>query len=304
MIDHARMTRAKHATTPLAVAPLAAATLLLASTTVHAQKPPATTGSTEVATSGFQPVVKPPPAEDANDGTQLKVTAGGLLTQGNSRTIAATASSDFRLRRNVSQLTALAAVNYGRSAPAGDGPYETTVENYQGKVRYDYFFAPGVAGFLSVSARRDRFQGLDLRLNFDPGVAYYFIDEKEQQLWFELGYDLQHDINRDEIITAASLDPTAEPIPKSETNHSVRAFLGYNYAFNETLAFNTGVEYLQSVEEGKDARLNFDGGLTTKISQTFSVAMTMSVRYDNDPLEGVEKTDLITALNLVYSLAE
>lgn len=306
MLDHVRMTRTKHAATrsgasPLTVLPLA---ILFSSTAALAQPAPATSGSTEVATSGFQAVPKPPPAEEAKDGTQLKVTAGGLLTQGNSRTIAATVSSDFRLRRNVSQFTALAAVNYGRSSPGADEPYETTVENYQGRARYDYFFAPGVAGFLSVSARRDRFQGLDLRLNFDPGVAYYFIDEKLQQLWVELGYDLQHDINRDEIIAAAALDPTVEPIPKSDTSHSVRAFLGYNYAFNETLAFNAGLEYLQSVEEAKDARLNFDSGLTTKISQTFSVAMTVGVRYDNDPLEGVEKTDVITALNLVYSLAQ
>jgi putative salt-induced outer membrane protein YdiY len=297
MIDHARKSRAPRL--------LSSATFLFAgvlSGQVSAQTP-ATTGTTEVATSGFQPVVKPPAPEDAQDGTQLKLTAGGLLTQGNSRTIAATASGDFRLRRNVSQFTALAAVNYGRSAAEGDA-YETTVENYQGKVRYDYFFAPGVAGFLSLSGRRDRFQGLDLRLNIDPGVAYYFIDEKEQQLWAELGYDLQHDIRRDDFIATAALDPTAEPIAKSETSHGVRLFLGYNYALNETLAFNTSVEYLQSVEEGKDARLNFDGGLTTKISKTFSVAMTMSVRYDNDPLVGVEKTDLISALNLVYSLAE
>jgi putative salt-induced outer membrane protein len=264
---------------------------------------PATSGTTEIATTGFQAPVRPPPADDAKDTTQLKLTAGGLLSQGNSRTIAATASSDFRLRRNVSQLTALAAVNYGRSSPGQDEPYATTVENYQGKVRYDYFFGPGFAGFLSFTARRDRFQGLDLRLNIDPGVAYYFIDEKAQQLWAELGYDLQHDVRRDELIVAAALDPDVLDIAKSDTSHSVRVFLGYTYALNETLAFNAGVEYLQSVQEAKEARLNFDGGLTTKISQTFSVALTMSVRYDNDPLPGVEKTDLITALNLVYSLA-
>jgi putative salt-induced outer membrane protein len=269
-----------------------------------ARQAPATSGSTDVAASGFQPVVKALP-EDAQDGTQLKVTAGGLLTQGNSRTIAATLAGDFRIRRNVSQFSALAAVNYGRSAPAGDAPYATTVENYQGKVRYDYFFTPGVAGFLSVSARRDRFQGLDLRLNVDPGVAYYFIDEKTQQLWVELGYDLQHDIRQDDFITAALLaEPPLPPIAKSETSHGVRAFVGYNYALNETLAFNAGLEYLQSVEEGKDARVNGDVGLTTKVSQTFSIATTLSVRYDNDPLEGVEKTDLISAVNLVYSLAE
>ena len=104
MIDQARMTRATGVLAPFAhlfTTTVFAATVFTAAA-AHAQQAPATTGTTEVATSGFQPVVKPPPAEDANDGTQLKFTAGGLLTQGNSRTIAATASSDFRLRRNVS----------------------------------------------------------------------------------------------------------------------------------------------------------------------------------------------------------
>jgi putative salt-induced outer membrane protein YdiY len=304
MIDHARHVRQASHVRPTRWRSAAASLFALGlSARASAQPPaPATSGSTEVATSGFQAVAKPPAPEDAKDGTQLKLTAGGLLTQGNSRTIAATASGDFRLRRNVSQFTALAAVNYGRSAPAGDGPYETTVENYQGKVRYDYFFAPGVAGFLSVSARRDRFQGLDLRLNLDPGVAYYFIDEKTQQFWLELGYDLQHDIRRDEFVDAAAA--AGDPIDKSETSHGIRGFVGYNYALNETLAFNAGIEYLQSVEEGNDARVNGDVGLTTKVSKTFSIAVTVSVRYDNDPLEGVDKTDLLSALSLVYSLAE
>jgi hypothetical protein len=32
------------------------------------------------------------------------------------------------------------------------------------------------------------------------------------------------------------------------------------------------------------------------------VATTVSVKYDNNPLPGVEKTDLIMALNLVYTM--
>src|SRR5688572_24619928 len=111
----------------------------------RAQQAPASSGSTEVATSGVQSATRATP--DDKDGTQLKLTAGGLVSQGNSRTIAATAAGDFRLRRGVSQFGALAAANYGRSSPGQGEPSATTVENYQGKVRYDYFFTPAVAGF-------------------------------------------------------------------------------------------------------------------------------------------------------------
>lgn len=261
---------------------------------------PASSGSTEVEATGFQTVAKPEP--ESKDGTLLKLTAGGLLTQGNSRTIAATVAGDFRLRRSDSQLTALTAFNYGRSAPAQGEPYRTTVENYQGRVRYDHFFAGGVAGFLSVSGRRDRFQGLDLRLNIDPGVAYYFIDEKTQQFWVELGYDLQHEIRRDEFVEASLADPALVDVEKSDTTHSARAFVGFNYALNDSVALTSGLEYLQSVEDSSDFRINADVGLTASVSQEFSIATTVGVRYDNEPLEGVEKTDVITALNLVYSL--
>jgi putative salt-induced outer membrane protein len=279
---------------------LAASGLCAAPQLAWAQAP-ASTGSTEVATSGFESAVRAGPED--KDGTQLKLTAGGLLAQGNARTVAATASGDFRLRRSVSQFGALAAVNYGRSAPGQGEPYATTVENYQGKVRYDYFFAPAVAGFLSVSARRDRFQGLDLRLNVDPGVAYYFIDEKAQQLWAELGYDLQHDVRRDEFVAAAALDPDVRDIEKSETRHSLRAFFGYNNAITEAVNFSTGVEYLQSVQESKDARLNVDAAIAVKVYDNLSIATTVAVKYDNNPLEGVEETDVTSALSLVYSLS-
>jgi hypothetical protein len=32
------------------------------------------------------------------------------------------------------------------------------------------------------------------------------------------------------------------------------------------------------------------------------VAVTFALKFDNNPLPGVEKTDVITALNLVYTM--
>lgn len=259
---------------------------------------PASAGATEVAKGGFQAVAAPP-AED-KDSTTFKVTAGGFVSQGNSRTIAATAAADYFLRRGPSQFTMGLAFNYGRSAPGADEPSETTVENYQAKVRYDYFFSGGLAGFLSTSARKDRFQGLDLRLNIDPGLAYYFIDEKGQRLWAELGYDLQYDVRTDEAIAAAAA--AMEELEDSEVRHNVRVFAGYDNQLSDAVKFNAGLEYLQNVKATENVRLNFDAGLTSQLNSDFSVAFTISVKFDNNPVTGVEKTDLISALNLVYTM--
>ncbi len=66
-------------------------------------------------------------------------------------------------------------------------------------VRCDRYVSGPLALFLGVSGLHDRFQGLDLRLNVDPGVAYYLIDEKVHRLWPELGYDFKYDRRQETI---------------------------------------------------------------------------------------------------------
>jgi putative salt-induced outer membrane protein len=257
-------------------------------------------GATEVAAEGFKKAEAPP--EESKDATDLKLAAGGLLTAGNTRTIALTSSADFRFRRSDDQLTVLAAVNVARSAPDPDSAYQATVENYQGLVRYDRFFGGGLAAFLSTTARRDRFQGLDLRLNVDPGMAYYFLDEKDLQLRAELGYDLQHDIRRQEEIDAAALDPDADPLEKTETRHSGRAFIGYNHQLSAAVGFDSSVEFIQALKRTENFRFNWGAALTSQIADRFSIATSVAVRYDNNPLPGIEKTDVFSAFNVVYTL--
>lgn len=267
---------------------------------------PATGGTTEVAQEGFQAVATPIPEED-KDSSMLKISAGGFLSQGNSRTIAFTSAADYVLRRSASQFSAAAAVNYGRSAAGQGEPYETTVENYQARVRYDHFFGHNLAGFFSVSGRRDRFQGLDLRLNVDPGLAYYFIDEKSHRFWAELGYDFQYDLRNGDFIDeaqAAATPPGSLDLEDTEARHNVRLFVGYDNQISDALKFGTGLEYLQNVTEAENARVNFDAALTAQVNQDFSIATTFALKFDNNPLPGVEEVDTILALNLVYTMKE
>ena len=82
---------------------------------------------------------------------QAGISAGGVLSTGNSRSGAVTAAADTRVRRGKNQLSAVAAANYSRSGAPG-APVETTVENYQGTIRYDRFLTEKFAIFMAISA--------------------------------------------------------------------------------------------------------------------------------------------------------
>jgi putative salt-induced outer membrane protein YdiY len=258
----------------------------------------ASEGSTDVATSGFDKADKR--KADSKDATELEISAGGLASAGNSRAIAATTAGKFRLRRGSDQVGAGVAANYAESAVNKSEGLQTTVENFQGKVRYDRFLTGSLAVFGSVSARHDRFQGLDLRINLDPGFGYYFIDEGRQQLWLEAGYDFQHDIRRDEAIAAAYADGYF--LGKTNDRHSARGFVGYTSELSDSVKVSTGLEYLQGFSPATNYRFNWDGAVTSAVGKGFSIATAVSVRYDHNPIPGVEKTDIVTSISLVYHL--
>jgi putative salt-induced outer membrane protein len=289
--------RAQATATPPAQGPTLPAETVKAST--------ATKGNTEIAKGGFVTGALPADA-DAKDATEASIAAGGLFSSGNARTVALTSIGKLRLRRDEHQVTIAATANFARAGKAGE-KVETAVENYQGLLRYDYFFTNEVAVFLQSTARRDRFQGLDLRLNVDPGVAYYAINTKKQVLRGELGYDLQHDVRRDAdrdlpVPAGAPAGTLAEVVPKTETLHNARAFVGYENKLYAQVAFVTGLEYLQNFSDFDKYRLVFDVGLKSNISDKLAIATTYTMRYENKPLPKVENADSIASVNLVYTL--
>ncbi|MDB4942378.1 MAG: Peptide chain release factor [Labilithrix sp.] len=301
---------------------LAAALLLSAARTANADQatpPPtlpsetlkgtaATTGKTEVAKSGFATGALPA-ADDPKQATEMSIGAGGLFSSGNARTVALTSLLKLKVRRDQHQLGVQAAANFAR-AGTKDAPVDTTVENYQGVIRYDYFITDAIAAFGQVSARHDRFQGLDLRLNFDPGLAYYFINTKKQSLRVEGGYDLQHDVRRNasRVPTPPEVpegQPAPAPLPlldKTETLHNIRLFAGYENKLYKEVSVIGGLEYLQNVSDLGTYRLVFDIGIKSNISDNLAIATTYTMRYENEPLPGVQTTDSMASINLVYTL--
>lgn len=260
---------------------------------------PVSTGTTDLVGDGVATPAAPD-AENSPDANHLRLSAGGLLTTGNSRTLALTAAVDHVLRRGPHQLRAAGAVNFGMSAHDASGPYRTSVENAQARVRFDRFLSDRFTTFLALTARRDRFQGLALRLNLDPGLAHYFVAQKTDRLWVELSYDLQHDIRHGSALDAG--EEQALDIDEHETRHGARAFVGYDHHPSELLSFSAGLELIQSVEEMRHFRGAADAVVSFHAGAALSFAFALSFKHENAPLPGVRPTDSMSSFSVVYSM--
>jgi putative salt-induced outer membrane protein len=267
----------------------------------------ATTGKTDLAVSTFATGNAVQEAEEQY-ATDVSISMGGLFSAGNARTVALTTAGNVRLRRYEHQIRTAAAFNFARATKKGESAAETTVENYQALGRYDLFLSARISLFLQATTRRDRFQGLDLRVNADPGVAYHFIETKNQRLVLELGYDYQHDIRRE-----ASRLTVTPPVPpetegtvtiadKTRTLHNARGFLGYENTLYSEVGFVASLEHIQNFQNPHVYRLVFDVGLKSKIKGKLAVATTYTMRFENRPLPGVEKADSLASISLVYTL--
>jgi putative salt-induced outer membrane protein len=286
--------------TVLCASPFASAQLQSGTTTSSTAS--VSSGKTDVAKEGFSTAEK---AEKKKGITEVSFNAGGLFAAGNSRSAAVTAGLKTKVKRGEHQFTGAAAANYAASGTPGNAT-QTTVENLQAMLRYDWFVLKKVSIFLQTSARRDRFQGLDLRYNLGPGAAYYFIQEDKAQLWGEAGYDFQYDVRRDDFLVnpdgTPKLDADGNPLGKTQVVHNARAFLGFDDKLFKGVEFLASAEYLQDLTDGNTYRFIFDSAVKASISKAFALATSVTVRFENNPLPGVQNTDVTTALSLVYNM--
>jgi len=286
---------------------LAALSCVLSSSLAQAQIPASATDDAKV-TGGAtdltddKAITMAADDPEAKDATELGLSVGGLLATGNARLFAGTASSKFRLRRTDNQLSAAAAANYGRAAASPADDMETNVENYQGTARYDRFFGD-VTLFLSLQGRRDRFQGLNLRGRVDPGVGYYFINEKTTLLWTELGYDFLVDFRRaDSLEVVDDAGVVIDTLDNKEVVHSGRLFVGFDYALNDGLKLALGVEFMQGLSDTDIRRLNGTAEISATVKEHLALAFGFTERYDSAPLPGKEELDTISTVSIVYTL--
>ncbi len=279
-----------------------------------ATQDPATTGTQDLEGEGAFGSATQLSEEESGDTLEWDLSFGALVATGNARQTSLNGGTNFLIRRGRHQFGTTGYANYGWAeveTEEADGTttdsFEPTLGNVQGRVRYDFFLSPHWSLFAMATARHDRFQYLDLRLNLDPGAAWYVINKAHERLALEAGYDFQFDVRSDDAVVrddagmpVLNADESVMPLPNTRSTHAVRLAGSYSNALNEAITVRTDLEYLQSVQEALRWRLNWNVGLNAALYKSLALATTFTLRIDNDPLPGVRSVDTVTAVSLVY----
>ncbi len=241
------------------------------------------------------------------DGTSISLSAGAQLATGNTRLLAGTMNGEWTSRWGSNGIGASILGNYGQGASPGAAVVETA-ENVQGRFRYDRYIIDQASLFLINTVRHDRFQGLEVRYNLDPGFKYLFLSAATNTLWAEAGYDFQYDVREDsariQLDSSGAAIMNAPLLPKTATDHAIRLYAGFKHDFNEQVTLSTGLEYIQAVSDGTHHWLNYDALFAAKVGGGLALGLGFNARYDSDPLPGKKNTDTATTVSLIYAFSD
>jgi hypothetical protein len=245
-----------------------------------------------------------PKVESPTDSTSVSLSAGGQWETGNSQQLAGTVNGVFQMRRGSDGFGATLLGNYAEGHPQGQEEHVTT-QNVQGRLRYDRYLIEQLSLFLIATGRNDRFQGIDFRLNIDPGVKYLFVNTGPTQFWGELGYDFQYDVRRDDA--RAIIDPATKmqigQLAKTTSTNAGRAFVGFKHGFNKEVTLSTGIEYIQSFEHSTDYWVNYEAVFASNLGGGFSLGLGFTARFQHDPLPSKRQWDTATTASLIYAFS-
>ena len=199
------------------------------------------------------------PVEEDLDATEFSIGAGFTLNTGNTNNYTGNTVAKFRVRRGIHQSTTSFLANVGSASADRDEIQAVNVSNQQLRSGYDVLLPKRFSVFAQAQWRRDTFQGLDTRININPGAGYYFLDREKHRLWTQVGYGYQYDVrtkfrtydadDNGEIFLDDGGQPTVI-LDRYVSDHQARIFLATDNQFNE----HVGAERLRRVSAELPAR--------------------------------------------------
>lgn len=173
------------------------------------------------------------------------------------------------------------------SALYGESDDKRTAEQYATDLKVDYSLSSRLYTGGLIGWQRDTFAGIEHRYYIGPIAGYHIFTGPKHFLVTEAGINYVNEEYTDDT---------------DDTYAQARAFGSYEYVFDKkTKAFQTA-EFLQSLDEAKQYRVNSETGIITALSDQFSLKVSYIINYNNAPIpESLEKTDTKLAATLLVS---
>jgi putative salt-induced outer membrane protein len=208
-----------------------------------------------------------------------KAEVGASSASGNSENESANAAAEVKYARDKWGHTLGFAGNYG-SDEGG-----TTAQRWEVRGQSDYQFTERAYAFGAGRYDDDRFSAFEYQASLAAGLGYRIIDSERTKLWVQGGPGYRF----------AELRETGE----SEDGLIFRGDAGFEHQFTET----TKIVDRFLIETGSDNTfVQNDLGLEVMINGALALRLGYQVRHNTDVSPGVEKTDRLATVGLIYEI--
>ena len=134
--------------------------------------------------------------------------------------------------------------------------------------------------------------------SLSAGVGYHFIQTEATTFTATLGAGYRA-LRPEDLIK----DEFGDVVERIKGERSEDAVANASLAYEHKLTANTTLSEKLLVETGSD-NTSANNELAVRVSMTDTLALSVAyaVRHNTDPPEGLEKTDQLTTVNLVYAI--
>lgn len=206
-----------------------------------------------------------------------KAEVGASFATGNSENESANAALELVKTLEQWRHTLGFAGNYGSDSSV------TTAQRWEVRGQSDYKFTERAYWFGAGRYEDDRFSAYDFQATAATGLGYRFIDTERTKFWIQGGPGYRY----------AEFNGTGE----SEDGVIFRGDLGWDHQLTET----TKIVERFLVETGSEnTYFQNDLGLEVSMSDRLALRAGYQYRRNTDVPPGVEKTDTLTTLGLIY----
>ncbi len=216
------------------------------------------------------------------------IAAGGLFVRGNTQTDSLNLNVALAYTTEQDKVTFAGSYLYGRTRDRATGVETSTADNWQIEARNDYSITKPLYFFADLQLRKDRISDLDLRVVPSGGLGYIFVnDPNDVTFSTEAGIAWVY-----EQYTNAT--PTREDVSLHLAYHLTKKF-------NDKVSVFHDLEYLPSVENGRNFIVNTDLGVHAKLTKHFFTEAKVTLDFDSRPANGAEKTNVFYSIGVGYT---
>lgn len=173
------------------------------------------------------------------------------------------------------------AVSTLRSSNDGD----TTAERYGASWQSDFKLTERSFWFGGLRYEQDEFSGFDYQASATTGYGRKLIDTEATKLTGQIGAGYRR------LKNSLTGETAGDAVARGDLN------------LERVLTDTTSLTNRFSVESGSNNTLAINElALQVRMSEAFALSFGVGVRHNTDPPAGLEKTDTLTTVNLVYAI--